>query len=81
MSNGKEASKRQARKAQMRRREQRSRLLGIGLITIGALFVAFLIIWPMLRPVGSVNEPPVVERPNVDFNKAGSPEAPIKIVE
>jgi protein-disulfide isomerase len=81
MNNNKELSKRQSRKEQLRRKEQRSRLLAIGLITIGALFVAFLIIYPMFRPVGNIATAPAVERPNVDFNTAGDPNAPIKIEE
>jgi protein-disulfide isomerase len=77
----KEMSKRQARKEQLRRKEQRSRLLGIGLITIGALFVAFLFIYPNFKPVGEVAAAPLVNRPNVDFNTAGDPNAPIRIDE
>lgn len=51
MSNTKEVSKRQERREQIRRKEQRGRLIGIGLITIGALFFAFLIIWPNVKPI------------------------------
>lgn len=82
MSNkDKEMSKRQARKEQLRRKEQRSRLLGIGLITIGALFVAFLFIYPNLKPVGEVFSAPEIVRPSVDFNAVGDPNAPIRIDE
>lgn len=77
----KEMSKRQARKQQMRRSETRSRWLAIGLMTIGALFIAFLIIYPMFRPVGNIATAPAVERPNVSFNTAGDPNAPIRIEE
>lgn len=77
----KEMSKRQVRKEQIRRKEQRSRLVAIALITLGALFLAFLIIYPMLKPVGAVNPAPEVSRPNVDFNTAGDPNAPIVITE
>lgn len=80
MSN-KEMSKRQIRKEQMRRKEKQSRLISILLITAGAVFVAFLIIWPNVQPVGEVVTPPVVTRSNVDFNKVGDPNAPIKILE
>lgn len=82
MSNkDKEMSKRQVRREQIRRKEQRSRLFGIGLISIGALFVAFLIIYPNLKPVGAVSTAPVLSRPTVDFNAVGDPNAPIKIEE
>jgi protein-disulfide isomerase len=81
MNNSKDQSKRQARKEQMRRKEQRSRLLSIGLITVGALLVAFLIIYPSLKPIGDVAAAPEIVRENVDFNAVGDPNAPIKIEE
>ncbi|MCE7858500.1 MAG: hypothetical protein DYG86_01790 [Chloroflexi bacterium CFX2] len=79
--NNKEMSKRQARKDQMRRKERRSRLLAVGLITLGALFLAFLIIYPNLKPIEAVIPAPEVSRPNTEFNAAGDPEAPITITE
>lgn len=80
MSN-KEISKRQMRKEQVRRKEKQSRLIAISLITLGALFVAFLIIYPSLKPVGEIIVPEQVNRPQVDFNTAGNPDAPITITE
>ena len=77
----KDMSKRQARKEQLRRKEQRSRLVGISLITIGALFVAFLFIYPNLKPIGAIADAPLKSRPSVDFNAVGDPNAPIKIEE
>lgn len=79
--NNKEASKRQMRKDQIRRREQRTRLVTIGLITVAVLFVAFLIIYPLVQPIGDIVTPQTVTRPNVDFNTAGDPDAPITITE
>jgi len=79
--NNKEMSKRQVRKEQIRRKEKQSRLIAIVLITLGALFLAFLIIYPSLKPVGEVVIPPQVSRPNADFNAAGDPNAPITITE
>lgn len=79
--NNKDMSKRQMRKEQIRRKEKQSRLIAIVLITLGALFLAFLIIYPNVQPVGEVITPPQVARPDVDFNKAGNPEAPITITE
>jgi protein-disulfide isomerase len=81
MNNPKDVSKRQARREQVRRKEQRGRLIGIGLISIGAIFVAFLIIYPNFKPAAAVITPPAVVRPNVDFNAAGNPDAPIRIDE
>jgi protein-disulfide isomerase len=79
--NTKEMSKRQVRKEQIRRKERQSRLLGIGLITLGALFIAFLIIYPNVKPVDAVLPAPEVSRPNGNFNAAGDPNAPITITE
>lgn len=80
MSN-KEMSKRQMRKEQMRRKEKQTRMLSIILVTVGALFLAFLIIWPNVQPVGEVVTPPAVTRTGVDFNKVGDPNAKVKITE
>ena len=81
MNNPKEVSKRQARREQMRRKEQRGRWIGIALISIGAIFIAFLIIYPNFKPAAAITTPPVVTRPNVKFNAAGNPDAPIRIDE
>jgi protein-disulfide isomerase len=81
MNNPKDVSKRQARREQIRRKEQRNRYIGIGLITIGAIFVAFLIIYPNFKPVGAITVPEAITRPDVKFNAAGNPDAPIKIDE
>ena len=77
----KEMSKRQVRKEQIRRKERQSRLIGIALISLGALFVAFLIIYPNIKPVDAVVTAPEASRPDADFNAAGDPEAPITITE
>lgn len=77
----KDMSKRQLRKEQIRRKEKQSRLIGIVLITLGALFVAFLIIYPNVKPVDAVIAAPGASRPNVDFNAAGDPEALVTITE
>jgi protein-disulfide isomerase len=81
MTSTKESSKRQARREEMRRKEQRSRLMGIGLISIGAIFIAFLIIYPNFKPAEAIIAPEAITRPNVDFNAAGNPDAPIRIDE
>ena len=77
----KEPSKRQVRKEQMRRKEIRSRLIGVGLISVGALFLAFIFIYPNLKPIGDIEAAPQISRENVDFNAVGNPDAPIKIEE
>lgn len=77
----KDLSKRQIRKEQIRRKEKQTRTVSIILITLAALFVAFLIIYPNVQPIGEIVAPPQVTRANVDFNTAGNPEALITITE
>lgn len=77
----KEISKRQQRKEQIRKKERRSRLLSVGFITVGVLFLAFLFIYPSLKPIGEIETPSEMTYPNADFNTVGSPDAPIKIEE
>jgi protein-disulfide isomerase len=81
MNQPKEKSKRQMRREQIRRRESRGRLIGIVLITIGALFFAFLIIWPNVKPVAEIKTVEPNPRPQADGNNMGDPKAPVKIVE
>ena len=81
MSSQTEMSKRQMRREQIRRKEQRGRIIGISLITIGALFVAFLIIWPNVKPVTGITVVDPNPRPQADKNSMGDPNAPVKIVE
>jgi protein-disulfide isomerase len=81
MNNPKDISKRQVRREQIRRKEQRGRWVGITLISIGAIFVAFLIIYPNFKPAAALAIPEALARPNVDFNAAGNPDAPIRIDE
>lgn len=79
MNNPKDISKRQARREQIRRKEQRGRLIGIGLISIGAIFVAFLIIYPNLKPVAEVVAAEPKTYPQADKTALGDPNAPVKI--
>jgi len=81
MSNQSDMSKRQIRREQIRRKEQRGRWIGIGLITVGALLVAFLIIWPNVKPITGITAIDPNPRPQANANSMGNPEAPVKIVE
>lgn len=81
MNNPKELSKRQTRRDQIRRKEKRGRLIGIGLISVVAILVAILFIYPNFKPVGAISAASEVARPDVKFNAAGNPDAPIKIDE
>jgi len=81
MSDNKEMSKRQARREQIRRKEQMSRFITIGVVSIAALAIAFLFIYPNIKPAAAVLTPVEITRNKVDFNSAGDPNAPIKIDE
>jgi protein-disulfide isomerase len=79
MTSTKETSKRQARREEIRRRGQQSRLISLGLISIGVIFVAFLIIYPMVKPVGDVKTAESISYPQPDKMALGDPNAPVRI--
>jgi len=76
----KEMSKRQMRRERMRRQAMRSRLITIGLVVIGAFLVAFVFIYPNIRPAQEVLMPsnPVAYPPGEGLT-LGDPNAPAKI--
>lgn len=74
-------SKRQEMRERRRRAEMRNRLLWIGMIIIGALLVAFVLIYPQVKPMAAIQTVTPVERPNVERNRTGDPNAPVKLVE
>lgn len=74
-------SKRQQFREKRRQAEQRNRLIWIGVIVVGALLVAFVLIYPQLQPVTAVQPAAARERPNVDRNSTGDPNAPIQLTE
>ncbi len=73
-------SKRQLLREKRQREQQRKRILAIIAVTIGALLIFGVLVYPNLRPVEFV-VPDFYERPNVDFNATGDPNAPITITE
>ncbi|GAB4540320.1 MAG: thioredoxin domain-containing protein [Anaerolineales bacterium] len=79
MTDTKEMSKRQQRREQMRRKEMRGKLLGIGLVSVGALFLAFLFIYPNIKPAAAVIAPEAVTYKQVDVSSQGDPNAPVRI--
>ncbi len=81
MSPEKELSKRQQRREKMRQSEMRSRMITIGLVVIGALLVAFVMIYPNVKPVAAVTAVDAGVHPKADRNSMGDPNAPIKIEE
>jgi protein-disulfide isomerase len=81
MSPEKKMSKRQVMRAK-RERQARIQQIGIiGIIVVGAVLVAFALIYPNLKPVGAVATANAHDRPMVNDNALGDPNAPIKIEE
>jgi len=74
-------SKRQEFREKRRRTEQRNRLIWIGLIVVGALLIAFVFIYPQLKPVAAIQTAEARTRPNVNRNSTGDPNAPVKLTE
>ena len=81
MSPEKKMSKRQAMRAKRERQAQMQRLGVIGIIVVGALLVAAALIYPNLKPIGEIATGTSGERPMVNGNAMGDPNAPIKIEE
>jgi protein-disulfide isomerase len=79
MSKDQEMSKRQLRREKRRRSEMRTRLLTIGLITVGALLVAFVLIYPNVKPAGAVVSITPKAYPQDNMNNMGNPNAPVKL--
>ena len=50
-------SRREMFRDKRRRSAQRSRLISIGLIILGALLVAFVLIYPQVKPVADIRSP------------------------
>lgn len=80
MPNEQGMSKRQQLREKRQRDEKNKRMVSIGAVVIGALAIFGLLIYPNLKPV-DVTPNTSFERPNVDFNAAGDPNAPITITE
>ncbi len=81
MSQSSNSSKRQTRREQIRRKESRGRNIGMVVIILGALFIAFLIIWPNVKPISGITKLEPNPRPQAEANHMGDPEAPVKIME
>lgn len=74
-------SKRQEFREKRRRAEQRNRWIWIGVIVVGALLVAFVLIYPQLKPVAAIQTADARTRPNVNRNSTGDPNAPVQLTE
>ncbi|RPH57689.1 MAG: DsbA family protein, partial [Chloroflexi bacterium] len=74
-------SKRQEMREKRAKQERTQRLLIIGGVAIIAIAVALALILPGLQPVGAIAQHPPMNRPQVNFNGMGDPNAPVKIIE
>lgn len=81
MSPEKKISKRQMIRVKRERQARIQRLGMIGIIVVGALLVAAALIYPNLKPIGEVSSAESIERPMVNDNAMGDPNAPIMIEE
>jgi protein-disulfide isomerase len=79
MPNEQGMSKRQILREKRQREQQRNRWMVIGVVVIGALLVAWVLISSLKPP--KVTAVTSFERPKVDFNATGDPNAPITITE
>ena len=73
-------SKRQKLREKHRKQQKRQQLIIIIMVIVGALLHATALIYPSLKPVGSVTEitPRVFNSP-VNMNTVGNPDAPVKV--
>lgn len=81
MSQSGNSSKRQARRDQIRRKEARGRNIFTAVIVAAAVFVTFLIIYPLIKPISGVTEIEPRARSQADANHMGDPNAPVHITE
>ncbi len=74
-------SKRQEFREKRRRAERLNRLIMIISICVIAVAVAFVLIYPQVKPIAAVQPATPVARPTVSANTTGDPNAPVKLVE
>ena len=74
-------SKRQEMRDKRARQQRNNRIIAIALISLGALGLAFLFIYPNVKPVGEVVTAEPNPRPQANNNAMGDPNAPVTIME
>jgi protein-disulfide isomerase len=74
-------SKRQELRAKRARQQRNTRIIAIVFISLGALAIAFLLIYPNLKPVGEIATVEPNPRPQAVMNAMGDPNAPVTILE
>jgi len=73
-------SKRQELREKHRKQQKKQQMIIIIMVILGALLLATALIYPSLKPVGSVTEiTPRVFNSQVNLNTLGSPDAPVKV--
>jgi protein-disulfide isomerase len=81
MSQSGNSSKRQMRREQIRRKETRGRNIFTAVVIGVAAFIAFLIIYPLVKPVTGVTKIEPKPRAQADANHMGDPDAPVQLTE
>lgn len=76
-----QVSKRQLMRDKRAKEAIRGRLISVALMIAGALFVFFMILWPIVRPAGDFKTITPRDLPEVADNSMGSADAPITITE
>ena len=74
-------SKRQEMRDKRARQQRNQRILIIAGVSLIAIAFAVILILPTLKPVGTIVEAAKIDRPQVNFNTMGDPNAPVKIIE
>jgi protein-disulfide isomerase len=74
-------SKRQELRAKRAQQERTQRILIIVGVAVIAIAFALVLILPSLTPVGNIADHPLMNRPQVNLNGMGDPNAPVKIIE
>lgn len=72
-------SKRQILREKRQREQKRTRLISIGAVIAGALLLAFLFIYPNVKPIGDVISVTPGTYPQTEMNTMGDPNAPVKL--
>jgi protein-disulfide isomerase len=72
-------SKRQQLREKRQREQTRNRAISIGVVVVGALLLAFLFIYPNVKPIGEIVSITPGVYPQTDMNTMGDPNAPVKL--
>lgn len=72
-------SKRQQLREKRQREQNRNRVISIGAVVVGALILAFLFIYPNIKPIGEIVSITPGVYPQTEMNAMGDPDAPVKL--